>query len=419
MASIGFRIRSNADKEVSILTYVNISGLKTIEVKTGFTVNPKEWSQKKQQTKQSDGYSKNLNLKLQELKIAINNHLNESQAKSTIYNNVWLSKFIDSYYNRVEEKDINIIVSGIDNYINSSDTKKGINGKIGLSKESVRRWKYFRKVFLEFQESAKETFTFSQIDRDFSDSFSNWLLKEKKYSKNNAGKFLSQLKTICKDSQSRGIKVPSFYLQIPTFRQTSSERYINTITIPEIEKIKKLKLKEDYLENVRKWILIGLSIGQRISDLLNIEKEKIRVHKNGYLIIDIYQKKTEKYVAPAIVDKEIIKVIYPSFPYRISEQKFNKYMKVVCEKSGINTIEKGYKLNTKTMRNELIELPKHQLLSSHDLRRSFATNYFGKVSTPILMELTGHSKETSFLTYVGKSQDKDYYSEAFINAISK
>ena len=94
-------------------------------------------------------------------------------------------------------------------------------------------------------------------------------------------------------------------------------------------------------------------------------------------------------------------------------------MKVVCEKSGINTIEKGYKLNPKTMRNELVELPKHQLLSSHDLRRSFATNYFGKVSTPVLMELTGHSKETSFLTYVGKSQDKDYYSEAFINAISK
>lgn len=420
MASIGFRIRSKANKPVSIYTYVNLGGgRQTLEVKTGFTIHPNNWSQKKQQAKLNNGFLKNLNHSLQELKIDINNKINESLTKPTIYNNEWLKKTVHSHFNRIDKRDDSIIVNSIITYINSAETKKGINGKLGLSTNTVKRWEYFLKVFEEFQKYAQETLTFSHIDRDFSESFSNWLLKEKNYSKNNAGKFLSQLKTICKDAQSRGVKVPSFYIQIKSFRQPNNERYINTITSEEIEQIKGLKLKSESLENVRKWLLVGLSIGQRISDLLSIDKDKIRVHQNGYLIIDIYQKKTDKYVAPAIIDKKIINLVYPNFPYKISEQKFNEYMKIVCEKSGINSISKGYKLNKEINRKELVELPKYNLLSSHDLRRSFATNYFGKVPTPILMELTGHSKETSFLTYIGKNQDKDYYADAFINAITK
>jgi integrase len=43
----------------------------------------------------------------------------------------------------------------------------------------------------------------------------------------------------------------------------------------------------------------------------------------------------------------------------------------------------------------------NSLVSSHDLRRSFATNYIGKIPTPILMQITRHSKEITFLSYVG------------------
>jgi integrase len=54
------------------------------------------------------------------------------------------------------------------------------------------------------------------------------------------------------------------------------------------------------------------------------------------------------------------------------------------------------------------------VISSHDLRRSFATNYFGKIETPILMQITGHSKETTFLSYIGQNANKDAYADAFM-----
>lgn len=51
------------------------------------------------------------------------------------------------------------------------------------------------------------------------------------------------------------------------------------------------------------------------------------------------------------------------------------------------------------------------------MRRSFATNHFGKVPTPLLMEITGHTKETTFLSYIGRSANKDHYADAFTEAI--
>ena len=74
----------------------------------------------------------------------------------------------------------------------------------------------------------------------------------------------------------------------------------------------------------------------------------------------------------------------------------------------------GYKLCSKTRRKKLGTHPKHSLISSHDLRRSFATNYFGKIETPILMQITGHSKESTFLSYIGTQVNKDTYADAFM-----
>ena len=58
--------------------------------------------------------------------------------------------------------------------------------------------------------------------------------------------------------------------------------------------------------------------------------------------------------------------------------------------------------------------PKYELITSHTMRRSFATNYFGKIETPIIMEITEHSRESTFLTYIGMHQNKDALADLFI-----
>ena len=115
-----------------------------------------------------------------------------------------------------------------------------------------------------------------------------------------------------------------------------------------------------------------------------------------------------------MVDKEVILILKKNFPYTISAQLFNRQIKQVFQIAGINEMVSGYKLCSKTRRKRLGTHPKYSLISSHDLRRSFATNYFGKIETPILMQITGHSKESTFLSYIGTQINKDTYADAFM-----
>ncbi|WP_156424163.1 hypothetical protein [Myroides odoratus] len=48
---------------------------------------------------------------------------------------------------------------------------------------------------------------------------------------------------------------------------------------------------------------------------------------------------------------------------------------------------------------------KHELVTSHIGRRSFATNNYGKIPTVFLMNMTGHSTEQMFLKYIGKGSN--------------
>ena len=53
------------------------------------------------------------------------------------------------------------------------------------------------------------------------------------------------------------------------------------------------------------------------------------------------------------------------------------------------------------------QFPKYSVIGSHDLLRSFATNFFGKLSTPIPMNITGHTREATFMSNIGRDHNKD------------
>ena len=74
----------------------------------------------------------------------------------------------------------------------------------------------------------------------------------------------------------------------------------------------------------------------------------------------------------------------------------------------------GFKKNPKTRRKEIVEAPKYDFVTSHIMRRSFASNYYCKIETPLLMNITGHSKESTFLTYIGTHKNKDVLADLFM-----
>ena len=82
--------------------------------------------------------------------------------------------------------------------------------------------------------------------------------------------------------------------------------------------------------------------------------------------------------------------------------------------AGIDQVIKGNKMSSVTKRVALGMYPKYELITSHNIRRSFATNYFGKIETPILMEITGCSRESTFLSYIVVNPNNDAVADVFL-----
>jgi len=96
-------------------------------------------------------------------------------------------------------------------------------------------------------------------------------------------------------------------------------------------------------------------------------------------------------------------------PYKISIQKFNKYIKEICkiaeihepiEGGKITVLEKGR--GNKEKRKISGTYLKWELMSSHVCRRSFCTNLYGILPTPLIMSVSAHSSEKMLLNYIGK-----------------
>ena len=311
-------------------------------------------------------------------------------------------------------RDQGILVTQISNYIKHVPLRRlKRSGSLGLYNNSIRNLKRFYDLIQKFESDFGQPIMLDGIDHMLVNTFKEWLLSKKEYSLNNAGLQLKLLKMICKEAERMSINVNPYTRHIESFTQKSKDRVLQTISFEEIKQIKALRDLPSTLENARKWMLIGLYIGQRVSDLLALKPSQLRFIENG-VYIDIDQQKTDKYLTVGVVDKEVIQILKKNFPYSISAQLFNRQIKQICQIAGIYEMVSGYKLCIKTKRKRLGTHPKYSLISSHDLRRSFATNYFGKIETPILMQITGHSKESAFLSYIGTQVNKDTYADAFM-----
>lgn len=309
------------------------------------------------------------------------------------------------------------IVSYLDHFIANAKFRSISGGRIGLSVRAVANYTNFRIVFKDFEHYLSGTLFFKELNKFNADAFKHWLLVERAYSDNHAGRLMGTLKTICVDAKKNDIEVHPYINYISGFAQARQDKLINILTFSDLERIERVQLPNERLENTRKWMIIGFWLGQSVSDLLRIEPSWIRPAKNGGVYLDIVQQKTKKRVTIGVIDPVPLKILREDFPRKIRDRCFNRYMKEVCREAGIDQQVKGYKLNVETKRKELGTHPKYELLSSHDLRRSFATNFFGKIETPVLMQMTGHSRESTFLNYIGVGENKDIYANNFMEGL--
>ena len=159
------------------------------------------------------------------------------------------------------------------------------------------------------------------------------------------------------------------------------------------------------LENARLLILLGLNVGCRVSDLMSLTRANLRT-VGDVSLLDYRAIKTGKVSTVPITDKEVLDMLLERWPKPISDQKFNKHLKEVIRRCGIDRPTLGYL--TINGRSKLVEAPFYKFCRLHMLRKSYCQIVYDLgLDIHLIMEMTQHSSEAVFRLYIGRERDKD------------
>ncbi|SED59808.1 Phage integrase family protein [Tenacibaculum sp. MAR_2010_89] len=408
MASVKFFIKGKSNPTT---IYVRLSASNRILLRksTSLLINPDFFNRKKgvvKLIKANEGLI-NLNNDLEALKIKIITSYNKEISKGVNINSLWLTSIIDVHFDRVKESKLDFIINYADDFIKRLPTKTNPKGGVGVSIATIKKYKTIRRKLRKYEISRKLKLKLTDINLSFREDYLKFLLVDERMSMNTAGRDIKFVKTICLDAKNNGIEVSSQLESIKGFSVKVESIFLN---FDEIEIISNTKFLDENLSNARDWLVMGCYLGQRVSDLLVMRKENIK-EKGNLKVIELTQKKTKKKVN-VLLHPKVIEILerrnweFPkTFSNNLESNKtlFNKYIKEVAREAGLIYKVAGGKVNKKTNRKEKGVYKKYELITSHICRRSFASNYYATVPTPLLMSVTGHSTEKDFLLYIGKT----------------
>lgn len=357
----------------------------------------------KKSSRSVDIISDSIKVKTEKLKKLVFDGFAEDFPKGNSITSAWLLKLINEFHERPDgERDPKFFVIPLfDQYI--ADAKTKINTVTGepLAERTITRFEYTKAHIQQVEEHLGKKIRISEVDLDFCNEFIRYHKEVSKYGNTTINKSIKQIKQVLNASVVKGVKINP-ELSSDKFNIKKDETIDTYLNEDEIEQIFNYDLSDnDRLDKIRDLFITGLWTGLRISDLKRINS--FDISNNRIKIVET--EKTNSFIEIPIHPqlKQIIEKREGVLP-EISDQKFNLYVKELCELVGIDEVIIGGLKNSETNRKEKGYYPKYKLITSHTCRRSFVSNHYGKLDDKTIMAITGHKSHSQFLDYVKTSK---------------
>jgi len=380
-----------SSSETIIYLVMRWDGLQ-MKISTKQKVNPKFWNKERLKVKEtiSEKNHQHINKELVEIeKVAYKMFNSFTETFKRKPNSEELKNLIEQEYfqnNPMFKKvDKKTILDYFDDYIETI--------KSTTAHTTVQKYKQAKENFKDFQKDKKRIYNTEMIDLKFRNEYVEYLIETKKYAPTTVYRKMKFLRTVLYFIENLGIKVNPF---LHNSRFLTKDIEVDNIALSEneIDELERLNLSDNKrLEQVRDLFLVACYTGQRFSDLNKINQSNII--DDEYIAIR-QQKTNEQLTLPLL---KVVKTILVKYSYKlpkISNVKFNEYIKEVaklCE-----TLNKQYNGDNKKVR--------WQMISSHTARRTFVTLNYGKgVDLDTLKLGTGHKQTKTLQTYI-KMNDK-------------
>ncbi|MCF2502585.1 site-specific integrase [Dyadobacter sp. CY107] len=387
---------------------------------TGIKVHPKFWDSKMDKVKnvampemtidnkhvhEIAGYQQatrdNVNLYFSYLRTVVDEALSSAIVKRTPVTKEYLENALDAYNNPVVQPSRVSFFQFVDAFINDLESgKRMLDGNKIADPKTVQRYKTAKNNLLEFQVNQKVMLDFGNWTEEMWNDYIAFLTFVKKFKINNIGFYQKQVKVILKAARKAKLYTIGEWLDnAKILAESPVDVYLNK---------KELAILENYdlsnnerLERVRDLFLIGCNTGFRISDWKQVKKENIKKTASGNLYIEVVPEKSNATPPSCHLQNIVVRILdkYNGVLPTISEQKFNQYIKELCELVGIDELVTTKHIIAGRVTIELVN--KYTQVSSHTARRSYATNmYLDGLPTYLIMKATGHGTEKNFIKYL-------------------
>ncbi|MPS74975.1 MAG: integrase [Chryseobacterium sp.] len=380
------KIANNKDVNI-IFSLSKNPGDVALSIQTPLFINANEWDPEKQRPKNIyNKKNKHLNYSLNAIKIRSTEIINNNDGKIRGLNKT-LAFEIDKICGlKAVQYPSDSLLYFILLYTNQKEQL------IQLS--TYRRYMVFKNLFENFEGFIAKRITIKEVDGELITRFYSFA-KTEQYNDSTILRSIHFLKTILRFAEKNGLQTQINRLDLARIKIS---RKIITLSEEELLKIKSTIVPQE-LQPAKDWLLISCYTGQRFSDFIKFDKSHL-IDINGRTCISFIQQKTRKKVTLPLHQTvlNIIKRNNYSFPKPIDITMYNNAIKKVARLADINDIVEVRKRAGYRSTDEKTE--KWKVVSSHIGRRSFSSNFYGRIPTSLLIQATGHSSEQMFLNYV-------------------
>lgn len=367
--------------------------------KSNIFINSVNWSDKTKKVKGLVGEEKKVyEDRIGNLTKYIFDSFNRDFPVGEIIDSKWLIKQVDEFYCKPEgEDDYRIYFTPfVAKYIEDSKSRINPNSGEKISERTIQNYSTTLTRLKEF-EAKNGKLKIKNINLEFHNKFTSYVKIEGKYSSTLIEKYVSQIKNFVKEAKMQGFET-SVEIESNKFTFKRDETLDTYLNEKEINRIFNLDLSQnERLDKVRDLFIVGVWTGLRISDLKRIND--FNISNNRIKIIGTEKNNTSVEIPIHPQIKTILQKRNAVLP-TISEQKFNLYLKDLCELAEVNEITLGSVKDPKTNRKVRGYYPKFKLISSHSCRRSFVSNHYGKLDDATIMAISTHKSHSQYIKYV-------------------
>lgn len=385
-----------------------------------------------------------LHIRIEDIKMKLGKYIRDNDTrgltKEQIRDNIYRVLGYEDENSVKTKTHPNTVLSYIEDYIHRC-VQDGTK-----SRGTITQYNRLRLVM----ESKYQHTRFDDIDKDWVCEFSTYIRsnqsikytykgEEKLYERgaisiDTANNILKNLKAILRDAYKQGVTNTDMSLRVDKIKTinniTRDTDYY--LTLDEIMSIYNHTPTDDIckdgsrvsaqtLTTAKHIYLLCCTLGQRISDVCKGFSSSDVREQDGVKYVEIVQDKTGKYIT-ALLDiplfGNLAERIFVHYDYNIpsmSAQRINEYIKLIARQIGGSFTRTHKYQEEKNGEIHNRETPIHDLISTHDGRRSFVSAYIDAgYSWEQISKMTGHSSRDMVQLYTKISTAKQT-----INAFKK